>query len=159
MIVKVPNLDVAFESRRRQMGKIEKIVADTWLDKYGGSFGRVGFNVPVYLNLPPEGTSGDASKRTLDVPEPYRVDIVGQFGDEVELIEVKESGNMTAIGQLLTYRMLFLRSYCGIKVIHLRLVCSKAREAIQEACRELGINLDQMYDECDDLIKVFRRGS
>jgi len=140
------------------MGKIETIVADAWLKEYGGSFVRIAFNVPVYLNPPPVGASQGASKRTLDTPEPYRVDIIGQFGDEVELIEVKESGNMTAIGQLLTYRMLFLRTYSGISVIHLRLVCSKAREAIQAACRELGINLDQMYDNCDDRIKASRRG-
>jgi len=140
------------------MGRIEKIVAEAWLKEYGGSFARIAFNVPVYLNPPPEGVAQGAPERTLEGYPPYRVDMIGQFGDEVELIEVKENGNMTAIGQLLTYRMLFMRTYSGVSVIHLRLVCSKARDAIQAVCRELGINLDQMYDNCDDRIKASRRG-
>jgi len=151
-------LDAAFEERPKQVGKIEEIVSDTWLNEFGGSFDRVAFNVPVWVDPPPLRDAVVAPTGSLVGPEPYRIDIIGQIGEEVELIEVKEIGNMTAIGQLLTYRMLFQMTYFGVSVIHLRLVCSSCRKAIELSCRENGINLDQVYDQADSLIKAARRG-
>ena len=151
-------MDAAFEERPKQVGKIEKIVSDTWLNEFGGSFDRVSFNVPVWVDPPPLEGVLSASAGSLIGHEPYRIDIIGQIGEEVELIEVKETGNMTAIGQLLTYRMLFQMTYFGVRVIHLRLVCSSCRLAIELSCRENGINLDQVYDKADGLIKASRRG-
>jgi len=156
--IQIRPITEVFENRKRQMGKIETIVSDTWLNEYGGSFERFAFNVPVWLNPPIKNATLSDVERRSEGPEPYRVDMVGSFGDEVELIEVKESANMTAIGQLLTYRMLFMRSYFGFRVVHLRIVCSAARDAIVESAKENGINLDQMYEKCDHLIKAVRRG-
>lgn len=146
----------AFEYGRRQLGKIEEIVIDAFLDKFGGSYERIGFNVPVWTRPPEERGVLSARKRSLGEPEPYRIDIVAGSGDEVELIEVKEIGNMTAIGQLLTYRILYVRNFWGFSKVHLRLVCVRAREAIQLSCRVNGINVTEVGDDVADLVSQVR---
>ena len=156
MIAEVPVYQVALEYPRRQLGKIEEIVIDAFLSEFGGSYDRIGFNVPVWMDPPENRGVLTTRKRSLSVPEPYRIDIVAGFGSEVELIEVKEAGNMTAIGQLLTYRMLFLRNFWGFTKLHLHLVCVSCRRAVKFSCKEQGINVTEMGDRVAHLVSEVR---
>ena len=121
------------------MGMYEDVVLGVWLEENAAHYDNFGFNVPVWMDPPEKQPVIDAPVPRLVRVEPYRVDVVGRFGKECELIEVKEIGNMVAIGQLLTYSMLFQRSYFGYSRLHLRLVCVRAPEAIQASCKLHGI--------------------
>ena len=155
-MVEIPVYQASFEYPRLQLGKIEEIVVDAFLDEFGASYDRIGFNVPVWMDPPENRGVLTTRKRSLAVPEPYRIDIVAGFGSEVELIEVKETGNMTAIGQLLTYRMLYLRNFWGFSKLHLRLVCVSARQAIKFSCFEQGINVSEVGDKVTHLVNQVR---
>lgn len=157
MITGVPDVQVAYKCARRQLGKVEEIVLDTFLDEFDGFYDRIGFNVPVWWNPPENRGVLTGSKRSLGCPEPYRIDVIAGRGLECELIEVKETGNMTAIGQLLTYKLLFLRNFWGYSKLHLRLVCLRAPEAIRESCRVNGINLSEVGNEAAHLVSQVRR--
>jgi len=152
----IPVYNASFEYPRQQLGKIEEIVVDAFLSEFGASYDRIGFNVPVWMNPPENRGVLTTRKRRLGVPEPYRIDVVAGFGSEVELIEVKETGNMTAIGQLLTYRMLYLRNFWGFSKLHLRLVCVSIRKAVKFSCREQGINVSEMGARCAHLVSQVR---
>ena len=152
----MPVYEASFAYPRRQLGKIEEIVIDAFLSDFGASYDRIGFNVPVWMDPPENRGVLSSRKRRLGVPEPYRIDVVGGFGSEVELIEVKETGNMTAIGQLLTYRILYLRNFCGFSKLHLRLVCVSCRRAIKFSCREQGINVTEVGDKVAHLVTEVR---
>lgn len=140
------------------MGMIEGIVWDEFLRKYVEGCDRIGENVPVWLD-PPEirGVLRPSGRVFVDPPS-YRVDGIIGYDGHVELIEVKETGNMTAIGQLLTYRMLFNRTYWGYKSLAMRLVCRRAPPPIRFACEKLGIDLTELGDSIDDRLKSARRG-
>ena len=123
------------------MGMKEAAVWEFWVNTSGREVESVGVNVPVWLNPPrnDEGASQDDRERM--VRPDYRVDAIATWNKTVAVIEVKETGNMTAIGQLMVYEMLFARTYYGFDEIRKVLVCLHAPEAIKWACEKLGIGL------------------
>jgi len=141
------------------MGMIEGLVWDAFLRKFGSEYDRIGENVPVWFDPPEIRGLLKPSKRCLVDPPSYRVDAIAGNRDYLELIEVKETGNMTAIGQLLTYRMLFMRTYWGYKELAMRLVCRRAPPPIRFACEKLGIGLTELGDSIDDQVKLLRMSS
>ena len=153
----VRNYELAFKPGSRQMGMIEGLVWDAFLRKYSEKYDRIGENVPVWLDPPEIQGILKPSKRRLVDPPSYRVDAIAGNRDYLELIEVKETGNMTAIGQLLTYQMLFMRTYWGYKELAMRLVCRRAPPPIRFACEKLSIGLTEVGDSIDEQVKLARR--
>ncbi|KKL67122.1 hypothetical protein LCGC14_2138120 [marine sediment metagenome] len=150
------NWDVCFEDRPAQMGAVEKVVWEAWLKKFVDYYERFGLNVPISPDPAHEKLLRVGSNGTLKHPEPYKIDAVGGSGEECEIIEVKDVGNMTAIGQLLTYVILFQDQYKGYAKMHLRLVCRRCPPAIEMSCRMYGINIDVMEEEVAEAVKPFR---
>lgn len=156
MMKPVDSVDVAFEERPKQLGKIEEIVLDTWWSKFGEHYDRIGFNVPILRDSPGSAAVEAGTTDKYQKNRNFRIDAVAAFGKECELIEVKETGNMTAIGQLLTYQMLFMETYWGYTKLHLRLVCLKLPDPILRACKKYGINVDTVGEEAAHLVKQVR---
>ena len=154
----IDHFDVAFKPGKRQMGLIESVVWDEFVWQFGQNYDRIGENVPVWLDPPEVGGILKPSNRVLIHPPSYRVDAIAGKDGIVELIEVKETGNMTAIGQLLTYRMLFNRTYWGYEDLRMRLVCRRAPPPISFACEKLGIGLTELGDSIKDQVNSARRG-
>lgn len=158
MMTAIGHVDIAFKPGKLQMGQIEKIVWDAFVFEFGSRYDRIGENVPVWMEHPEKPDAVVPSKRRLVDPPSYRIDAIAGNRDNVELIEVKEVGNMTAIGQLLTYRMLFNRTYWGYSGLTMRLVCMRAPPTILFACGCLNIEVTEIGDKIDDLVKSVRRG-
>lgn len=155
----IDHFDLAFKPGKRQMGLIESLVWDEFVWQFGQHYDRIGENVPVWLDPPEKQDVLKPSKRRLVDPPSYRVDAVAGKDGIVELIEVKETGNMTAIGQLLTYRMLFNRTYWGYTELTVRLVCRRAPPPIRFACEMLGIDLTELGDSIKDQVNSARGGN
>lgn len=158
MMVAIGNYELAFKPGKRQMGKIEAIVWEAFVKLHGSRYDRIGENVPVWLDPPAERDTVTPSKRRLVFPECYRIDAIAGNRECVELIEVKEIGNLTAIGQLLTYRMLFNRSYWGYKELAMRLVCLRAPPPIRFACEKLEIEVTEIGEIIEEKVKLVRSG-
>jgi len=139
------------------MGMIEKLVWEEFLSQNAGCYDRIGVNVPVWLDPPEKQSLLKPSKRVLVSPPSYRVDGIGGKNGCVELIEVKETGNMTAIGQLLTYRMLFMRTYWGYKQLAMRLVCLRAPPPVLFACEKLDILVTEVGESISKEVESVRR--
>ncbi len=159
MMVAIGNFELAFQPGKRQMGKIEALVWEAFVREHGHEYERIGENVPVWLDPPEDRDAVAPSKRRLVSPECYRIDAIAGNRDCVELIEVKEIGNLTAIGQLLTYRMLFNRSYWGYAELAMRLVCVRAPSPIRFACERLDIEVTEIGDKIDEKVKLVRSGN
>lgn len=138
------------------MGLLEGIVLDEFLRQSVGYYDRIGYNVPVWVKPPENRGILTGSKRSLGCPEPYRIDVVAGKGQECELIEVKETGNLTAVGQLLLYRVLFQTNFWGYNILHTRLVCLRAPEAIRILCRIHSINLSEVGESVTHLVDQVR---
>ncbi|MBA7585396.1 hypothetical protein ES708_27375 [subsurface metagenome] len=137
---------------------IEGVVWDEFVWQFGNEYDRIGVNVPVWLDPPEIRGVLKQSKRCLVDPPSYRVDAIAGKDGIVELIEVKETGNMTAIGQLLTYRILFNRTYWNYEGLAMRLVCRRAPPPIRFVCEKLGIGLTELGDSIKDQVNSARRG-
>jgi len=158
MMTAIGHVDIAFEARNLQMGMIEKIVWDAFVKEFGSRYERIGENVPVWMEHPDNPGAVVASKRRLVSPPSYRIDAIAGSTKCVEIIEVKEIGNLTAIGQLLTYRMLFNRCYWGYEALAMRLVCLRAPPPISFACERLEIEVTEIGTKVDHLVLAVRRG-
>ena len=121
----------------------ESIVADWWLGLHAGEFERVGRNVPVGISPdvayePQQREPGEKPLRGA-----YRCDIIAGSGVEVTVVEVKETGNLTAVGQLIGYGLLFQRCYTGFTKLKLLLVAARVPEPIRYICERLGIGWEE----------------
>lgn len=68
-----------------------------------------------------------------------RIDVVASVDGEYWVIEVKPVGSMFAIGQVLTYRRLFMRDYDVGGLVRAVVVCWERDEDINEMWGELGV--------------------
>ncbi len=124
------------------MGMIETQVWNAWLTRYSHLYLRVSNNVPLWWQIPPEQTRpGEKQFANLNPPD-YRIDAVAWNGQVCDIIEVKDTANLTAIGQLLAYRILFERTYFGYSKLCLLLVCKRIRPSLLSVCRMLEIWVD-----------------
>ena len=149
MMIAIGHFDLAFKKGNLQMGMIEKIVWDAFVSEFGSRYERIGEEEPGAVV---------ASKRRLVSPPAYRIDAIAGNSKCVEIIEVKEIGNLTAIGQLLTYRMLFNRCYWGYEGLSMRLVCLRAPPTIGFACERLEIEVTEIGTRVDHLVLAVRKG-
>lgn len=97
---------------------------DRFLNEYGREF--VGFRYDVHVG----GAIEQASRWTGKVREmaswlaSKRIDAVGYGPGVTVIFEVKPEAGVTAVGQLITYRMLFMEKYPVAGVVKCALVCS-----------------------------------
>jgi len=158
MMNEIGHFDISFKPGNLQMGQIEKIVWTEFVRQFGSRYERIGENVPVWLEHPENPGAVVASKRRLVDPPTYRIDAIAGSAKCVEIIEVKEIGNLTAIGQLLTYRMLYNRCYWGYEGLSMRLVCLRAPPAIIFACERLESEVTEIGTSVDHLVLAVRKG-
>ena len=117
----------------------ETHVAEWWLGLHAGEYERIGRNVPVGLSPDVAYKKGGRAGEALPSRGAYRIDILAGCGSEVTVIEVKEVGNMTSIGQLISYGLLFQRCYQGFTRLKLLLVAARIPDTIRYICDRLGI--------------------
>lgn len=158
VVTAIKPIEYALRDRKSQMGMKEARVWDRWMSVYGWRAERIGLNVPVWLDPPRCDESASDADRDRERRPDYRIDAIGVSEETALLIEVKETGNMTAVGQLMVYEMLFARTYYGYKEITKILVCKAAPEAISYACEKLGIVLMAMDGDRPDWPRPKSRG-
>lgn len=101
-------------------------VWDRWLDKHGYEYN--GFRYDVHVGGEIEVAPGwsEKTKHMASWLAAKRIDAVGYKPGEVWILEVKPEAGVTAIGQLLTYKMLFIEKYRPIGRLECALVCGNA---------------------------------
>lgn len=104
--VDLPKLQVEIyypERTARESGVIRD-----YLLAHGGEFDRFGFSVRVGQALQPDPTHLIGVQKSTIYSSRKRIDLVGVKGDAVTLVEAKQRIEPGALGQMLTYRKLFL---------------------------------------------------
>lgn len=101
-------------------------VWDRFLDAHG--FEYVGFRYDVHVG-------GEVVKQSAWTDKIFymaswlaakRIDAVGYKAGETTIFEVKPEAGVTAVGQLVTYKMLFIEKYRPIGLLTCALVCANA---------------------------------
>jgi len=126
------------------MGMRETACWDWWWGENCTFYERVGPDAMVgELSDPAVGRSNRSN---------YRIDAVVGNGPDVTIIEVKDSANMTAIGQLVGYSTLFRRCYAGADRIRLLLLALRVPLPIRTICDDLGIGWAEAPDSVHQAI-------
>lgn len=70
-----------------------------------------------------------------------RLDVVGETADSIIIFEVKPRAGMGAMGQLLSYRELYLREHRPSKPVRMVCVCERVEPDIPRIFGQYGIEL------------------
>ena len=108
------------------MLRADAAVWDRFLDEYGYQF--VGFRYDIHVGGEVERESGWSEKvfQMASWLAAKRIDAVGYKAGETWIFEVKPEAGVTAVGQLVTYKMLFTEKYRPIGRLECALVCANA---------------------------------
>lgn len=70
----------------------------------------------------------------------FRVDVIGDHGDYLELFEVKPNASASAIGQVIVYLMLFVKEYNEDIPVKGAIVTDFEKPDMRSLTEELGMN-------------------
>jgi hypothetical protein len=92
----------------------ESAVIRDYLEAHGTEFDRLGFSVRVGQALAPDPTHLIGVQRSTIYSTRKRIDFVGIKGQLHTLVEAKQRVQPSAIGQILTYRKLYLEEHTDV---------------------------------------------
>ncbi len=90
--------------------------------------------------IPPPGAS-EQVKKVIEATSKKRVDAIGETPAEIIIYEVKQRAGMSALGQLLNYRQLYLKEYNPKKPVRLAVVCERLEPDIIPTLKSYGIEI------------------
>ena len=96
---------------------------DRFLDRYGHEYSGFRYDVHVGGEIEKESHWTGKVVSMASWLASKRIDAVGFKPGETVIFEVKPEAGVTAVGQLITYRMLYLEKYPPIGVVSCALVC------------------------------------
>lgn len=114
-----------YRGKYPHMFKLDVAVWERFLDRYSELY--EGFYYDVVVGKEIKGVDH------LDIPyqkdawvlSQLRIDAIGERTESTDIIEVKPRGNMAAIGQLLTYKELYIKEYSPKKHVRMILVAGE----------------------------------
>lgn len=90
------------------MASTQSRVTRAWLLQNAGRFDRVEFEVHVGKGAKPNPAWPDATRQQFLHQTQKRIDVVAWAGDYPVIVEVKRQLNIGAIGQCVSYRLLWM---------------------------------------------------
>jgi len=91
--------------------------------------------------IPPPPDASEQVRKVIEATSKKRVDAIGETDRDIWIFEVKERGGMSALGQLLTYRYLYMKEYRPTKPVRLALVCSRLEPDVSSVLQAQGIEI------------------
>jgi len=104
---------------------------------------------PPFVKLEYDVHVGDYPEPPPDLPEwlknayisvyRKRIDVVAHRDDVIFVIEVKHRAGMSALGQVLAYKYLYIRDFKPQKPVAMRIVCEREEPNIKEIAQSLDV--------------------
>jgi len=112
---------------------------ERFLTKYGALYN--GFYYDVTVGQPVEVPSyiKENYKRSAEILSKLRIDAVGERENTIDLIEVKPIGNLSALGQLLTYHKHYISDYEPSKPVRMVLVAGEINPNVETVLEDHAI--------------------
>lgn len=106
-------------------------VARRWMQRVARQVERFEFDVQVGEGRPaPDSLAPQYQKMALDLSR-RRIDIVAHFRDHIVLVEVTRRAGIKAIGQLVTYPVLYEKTWHPLKPVKALLVAEELSSDIK----------------------------
>ncbi len=117
----------------------EVAIFKAWALAHGGEFDRFDFNVRVGKGNDPGATFNEAERRNAVMNSQKRIDAVAFDGKQPIIIEVKDRAGASALGELLTYRVLYGETFPGGPLPGMLLVTNSLQPDMDKVFRFFGI--------------------
>ena len=121
------------------MFPLDKIVWNKFLAKYSGQYLNFKYDVTCGMTSENMPDWNESTIKDKEILSKLRIDAVGETPGFFDIIEVKPRGNMSGIGQLLTYQNHYIKEYQPTKPTRKILVCEEIDPNIIELCNQYGI--------------------
>ena len=100
---------------------------DIWsrfVDRFPDRFDSVDYDFRVGEGIELHGEEDEAYTRMATMLSQKRIDVIGWLGDKPSIIEVKRRVGLSTLGQVLGYRILFLKDFKTFGIPDLLVVCA-----------------------------------
>jgi hypothetical protein len=136
-----PIFPAAWRGRYPHLMPIDAAIWGRFLDKHGSLF--LGFQYDVTLGEGAQSLPGmsDKDKFLLWSLTVKRSDCLGIRRDGLLLVEVKPRLGMAAVGQVVSYYILWQRQYGGPPAVRVAVVCEQSERDLQFVCERLGVDV------------------
>ena len=114
---------------------------ERYLDKFADLWDAFGYDVRVGEGITPDPSHPDYMRKMAVALTEKRIDVVAHRGSITTLIEVKPSAMLSAIGQLLSYQILYEERYPVKGPVKMILITDRAGPDLANLCRKFGISL------------------
>lgn len=101
----------------------EKNIWERFMELYPDKFETVDYDFRVGRGVDLEGEPGEPWPRMAKMLSQKRIDVIGWVGDYPTIIEVKIRVGLSALGQVLGYRTLFMKDFRYFPEPKLLVVC------------------------------------
>lgn len=114
---------------------------ERYLDLYAKQWDSFAYDVRCGEGVPQSKTGKEGIGQKADTLWEKRIDVVGLRGSELFIIEVKPAAMLSAIGQLLSYEVLFKERYPDEPDPKLMLITNWAGPDLKSLCSKFKIAL------------------
>lgn len=102
---------------------------------------RVEYDLHLGEGVPPPVGASPGTVAVVQATSRKRVDVVAHTPNAIYIIEIKPRAGMGALGQLLTYRDLYLEERRPLKPVKLAVVCERMAPDILQTYARHGIEV------------------
>lgn len=126
-------------SRYPHIGRRDKSLIDDFIDQNPAGFERVAYDIPVGEGVPIFTPEDPAYLRNWAYLTRLKIDAIGYNNSSYTLIEFKQIGDCSGIGQLLMYNLLLNRQVATPGNNQLMYVCRRFFPDVMNNCQQFGI--------------------
>lgn len=119
----------------------ETIIWGRYLSEYQPKYDSMDYDLRVGDGIIPDFPLPEIFKRDYQDLTRKRIDAVGYVNSYADLYEVKVRASSSALGQLLTYKILFGKSYPNYVVRQLYIICNTISDEDRAIAIAYGINV------------------
>ncbi len=130
------------QAQNAGMRLTQAAVTRKWLTENAARFDRIDFEVRLGEGTPPLSTMSDVERADHKRQTQMRADFIAWDRDYPVIGEVKKRLDTNAIGQLLTYRLLFLNEHPGVPEPGMVAVGERADPDVVTAANAHGIDIE-----------------
>jgi len=116
-------------------------VWERFLEAYGDAFIGFDYDVRVGEGIKPPPEVEDEFKKMWRELTKKRIDVVGYRDDYIAVIEVKPYARLSALGQAIAYRELYLRYFSPPQPVRALVVCERVDPDVMEVFEQYDVDV------------------
>jgi len=120
----------------------EKVVWERFMELYPGKFETVDYDFRVGKGVDLVGELDAPWPRMAKMLSQKRIDVIGWVGDSPTIIEIKKRVGLSALGQVLGYRILFMKDLKHFPEPKLLVICEMISEDDHEVLEGSNIPVE-----------------